>query len=64
MSDYIQIGVTALRDPATGNFLPSVPMYARREDAATAAPLAEDEGILKELAMRYGAYMEGVEQPA
>ena len=30
---YVQIGVTALRTPG-GDFLPSVPLYARAEDAA------------------------------
>lgn len=29
---YIQIGVTALRDHATGNFLPAVPLYIKAED--------------------------------
>lgn len=38
--EYIQIGVTALRDPATGGFLPAVPLYikatpeARQSEAA------------------------------
>ena len=31
---YIQIGFTALRDPITGDYLPSVPMYIKAEDAA------------------------------
>ena len=30
---YVQIGVTALRTPG-GDFLPSVPLYAREEDSA------------------------------
>lgn len=29
---YIQVGVTALRDPITGDFLPSVPLYVKAED--------------------------------
>lgn len=28
--EYIQIGVTALRDPVTGEFLPSVPLYIKK----------------------------------
>lgn len=28
-----QIGVTAMRDPATGAFLPSVPLYINAEDS-------------------------------
>lgn len=31
---YIQIGVTAMRDRATGEFLPSVPIFIRAEDSA------------------------------
>ena len=31
---YIQIGVTALRDHVTGNFLPAVPLYIKAEDGA------------------------------
>lgn len=32
MSEFIQVGVTALRDPLTGEFLPSVPLYVERTD--------------------------------
>ena len=32
MSGFIQIGVTALRDPVTMEFLPSVPIYIRKAD--------------------------------
>jgi hypothetical protein len=39
MSEYIQIGTTALRDPATGDFLPAVPMFIRKEDSAKVAAL-------------------------
>ena len=35
--EYIQIGVTAMRDPATGGFLPSVPLYIKADDAAKEA---------------------------
>lgn len=34
---YIQVGVTALRDPATGEFLPSVALYIKEDDSARAA---------------------------
>ena len=33
-NDYIQIGVTATRNPVTGEFYPSVPLYIRASDAA------------------------------
>lgn len=32
MSEFIQVGVTALRDPLTGEFLPSVPLYVECTD--------------------------------
>lgn len=28
---YIQVGVTAMRDPATGEFLPAVPLYIKAD---------------------------------
>ena len=31
---FIQVGVTALRDPAIGEFLPAVPLYIKAEDGA------------------------------
>ena len=34
---YIQVGVTALRDPATGGFLPAVPLYIKAENGAEEA---------------------------
>lgn len=45
---YIQIGVTALRDPATGDFLPAVPLYIKAEDNAEEAEekLIQDVGRL------------------
>ena len=56
---YIQIGVTALRDPATGDFLPAVPLYIKAEAGAEEAEekLIEDVGRL--LAHRMKAYIEG-----
>lgn len=33
MMEFIQVGVTASRDPVSGGFLPSVPLYAKAEDA-------------------------------
>lgn len=37
MSHYVQVGVTAMRDPLTGDFLPSVPLYARKTDIEKAS---------------------------
>ena len=56
---YIQIGVTALRDPATGDFLPAVPLYIMAEDGAEEAEQALMDDIGSLLAQRMKAYMEG-----
>lgn len=58
---YIQVGVTAMRDPATGNFLPAVPLYIKEEDGAmeSAQNLTQDLGRL--LADRMRRYKEGCE---
>lgn len=55
---YIQVGVTALRDPATGDFLPAVPLYIKAEDGAEEAEekLIEDIGkLMAERIRRYKA---------
>lgn len=55
---YIQVGVTALRDPATGEFLPAVPLYIKAEDGAEEAEekLIEDIGkLMAERIRRYKA---------
>ena len=59
---YIQIGVTALRDPATGDFLPAVPLYIRAEAGAEEAEQALIDNIGSLLAQRMKAYMEGCEE--
>ena len=44
MAEYIQVGVTALRDPVTGEPAPAVPLYVRAEDArAVRLPASEEE---------------------
>lgn len=61
MDSYIQIGVTALRDPVTGEALPAVPLYVREEDAEKVAPPAvimNDVG--KTLGEMFGKYVKGV----
>ena len=42
---YIQVGVTALRDPVTREFLPAVPLYIKAEDGAEKA----EEKLVKDL---------------
>ena len=55
---YIQVGVTALRDPASGEFLPAIPLYIKAEDGAEEAEekLIEDIGkLMAERIRRYKA---------
>lgn len=60
---YIQIGVTALRDPVTGEPLQSVPLYVRARDmgltdeAAAVDPMAGE--IAGTLARMMGQYVNG-----
>lgn len=58
MSEYVQVGVTALRGP-DGKWLESVPMFVREEDAGKiqAERLEEDIGAL--LAGKMKEYMDG-----
>lgn len=56
---YIQIGVTALRDPKTGDFLPAVPLYIKAEAGAEEAEQKVIDEIGNLLARRMKAYMDG-----
>ena len=60
---YIQIGVTALRDPATGEFLPATPLYIKETPEAIKSKdkMASDFGRLMAGHMR--KYLEGVGAP-
>lgn len=53
---FIQVGVTALRDPATGDFLPAVPLYIKAEDGAEEAEEKLTQDIGKLLAERMRRY--------
>ena len=55
---YIQVGVTALRDPATGDFLPAVPLYIRATPKTQAAEEALTRDIAGVLAARFKTYVE------
>ena len=58
MAEYIQIGVTALRDPKTGEILESVPLYIREEDRkAEARAEIKMDGIIGEMAAAFGKYI-------
>lgn len=56
---YIQIGVTAMRDPLTGGFLPSIPLYVKAEDIGTDAEerFVHETGVA--LARMMKQYMDG-----
>lgn len=43
MDNYIQVGVTAIRDPVTGEPQHSVPLYIRAEDALRASLASTEE---------------------
>lgn len=58
--EYIQVGVTAARDPLTGGFLPAVPLYIAATDAAQASADKLIEDIQGLLAARYAAYVDSV----
>ena len=59
---FIQVGFTALRDPASGGYLPAVPLYIKAEDGAEEAEqgLIDDIGNL--LARRMKAYVDGCKE--
>lgn len=56
---YIQIGVTALRDPATGELLPAVPLYIKADELAEQEEQKLIDGIGNLLAHRIKEYMDG-----
>jgi len=58
VSGYVQIGVTALRAPGTGEFLPAVPLYIRAEDAEGPYVPKDDGGLMKELSEKMKQYHE------
>lgn len=59
---YIQVGVTALRDPKTGDFLPAVPLYILADEEAEASEAKLIDNIGGILARRYKEYLDGCKQ--
>lgn len=59
---YIQIGVTALRNPATGEFLPAVPLYIKSEEGAEEAEQGLIQDIGKLFAHRMKQYIDGCKE--
>jgi len=50
---FIQVGVTALRNRGTGEFLPAVPLYIRADDGA----VADEEKLMQNLGALLAARM-------
>ena len=57
MAEYIQIGITAARD-AEGNFLPAVPLFIERTDAAERSAEGLIDDILPLMQARFARYAE------
>lgn len=57
MAEYIQIGITAERD-ANGNFLPAVPLYIERTEAAEKSAEGLINDIMPLIRARFARYME------
>lgn len=55
---FIQIGITALRDPATGDFLPAVPLYIEATEDATESEKAMIKDIGKVFAEKMRQYID------
>ena len=58
-NNYIQVGETAMRDPLTGKYLHSVPLYIRADDAAVAQEGHLIESIGQLMAAKMRQYVDG-----
>jgi hypothetical protein len=57
---YVQIGFTALRDPATGEFLPAIPLYANVNDlggTGTSGLASAEEKALRDVGAIFASKM-------
>lgn len=59
---YIQVGVTAMRDPATGGYLPAVPLYIKATEEARESEQALIDDIGHLFALRFKEYLDGCEK--
>jgi hypothetical protein len=55
---FIRVGVTALRDPSTGDYLPAVPLYIESTHGAVEAEAAVMTDISRVFAARMKAYIQ------
>lgn len=56
---YIQVGVTAMRDPKTGDFLPAIRCESKRKDVGEDAEKPMLEDFAKLMALRMKQYKTG-----
>lgn len=57
---FVQVGMTAKRDPRTGGFLPAVPLYIKvEEEEAEAVEQDLIDDLAGLLAMRMKQYIDG-----
>jgi hypothetical protein len=59
MQKFIQVGITALRDPATGGFLPAVPLYIEATEEAEQSEAAMIKDIGRVFAGKMKQYIDG-----
>lgn len=59
MAGFVQIGVTALKEPGTGKYMPAVPLYVKESDVAKFEMPGLLDDFARLLAHRYKAYEDG-----
>ena len=59
---FIQIGTAALRNPATGEFYPSFPLYMKADDEVIASREKAMQGIGRIFADKFRQYVDGCEE--
>ena len=63
MSEFIPVGITAMRDPKTGELLEAVPLYVEARDA-DCMPLVEAEEFIRDIRQKIREKMEQKTKPA
>lgn len=58
MSKFVEIGFTALRDPATGGFLPAVPLYIEETEDVKGSEAAIIKDIGHVFAEKFKQYVD------
>ena len=59
MDEFVEVGYTAMRDPVTGDFLPAVPLFIRRDDMEKDSQERLINDLGKLFAQRFKDYKEG-----